>query len=144
MCQYVVAQVFYQGLQFEVKRSVVFEPQNKYKILKLQWIMKCMKKYTWMSYCMWRLFITYGFLNFSYWIALSRGKPFEWNEIKQSQIGHSSTGFCEFIRQSEQTFPNTCHKNMDKQSTMRCSYRITYNASLVSNDNISHMHYNMY
>lgn len=46
-----------------------------------------------MSYCIWRLFITYGFLNFSYWMALSRGKPFEWNEIRQSQIGHSSTGF---------------------------------------------------
>lgn len=26
-------------------------------------------------------------------MALSRGKPFEWKEIKQSQIGHSSTGF---------------------------------------------------
>lgn len=30
-------------------------------------------------------------------MALSKGKPFEWKDIRQSQMGHSSTGFCKHM-----------------------------------------------
>lgn len=45
-----------------------------------------------MSYCMCKLFITYGLRSCAYCMAFSSGKPFEWNDIKQSHIGQFSTG----------------------------------------------------
>lgn len=35
-----------------------------------------------------------GLRRLAYWMALSNGKPLEWNEMRQSQTGHSSTDFC--------------------------------------------------
>lgn len=45
-----------------------------------------------MSYCMCKLLTTNGFRNWAYWIAFSNGKPFEWNDTKQSHTGQFSTG----------------------------------------------------
>ena len=44
-----------------------------------------------------RLLMRKGCRNFSYWTALSRGKPAEWKDIRQSTIGQSSTSACSII-----------------------------------------------
>lgn len=50
------------------------------------------RRLSWMSYCMCRLLSTKGLRSCAYSMAFSRGKPFEWNETRQSQIGQFCTG----------------------------------------------------
>ena len=44
------------------------------------------------SYCIFKSLMSIGCRSWEYLTALSRGKPLEWNEMRQSQIGHFSTG----------------------------------------------------
>ena len=46
-----------------------------------------------MSNCISRLLMMYGFLSLWYSTALLRGKSLLWKAIRQSQAGHSDTGF---------------------------------------------------
>ena len=58
---------------------------------------------SWILYCMCRSFRTIGLRRAAYSTALSSGKPFEWNEMRQSHTGHSSTGFCRIVASSKTT-----------------------------------------
>lgn len=47
-------------------------------------------------------------------MALSKGNPFEWNDTKQSQTGHSSTGFLK-IKKHQLIFKQFTRQEMQKQ-----------------------------
>src|SRR5207302_1548 len=60
-----------------------------------------------------RSLMTKGSFSCAYSTALASGKPFEWKEMRQSQAGHSSTGFVRMTCSGKTTvlmYSNSCRR----------------------------------